>query len=200
MEIEKIIKGCQQNERKSQDRLVHVYAPALMAICIRYCNDSDIAKDALQETFINIFKYIKGYKGQGSFEGWMKRIAVNCTYAFIKKIRPIYFHEDINLHSQIPSNVPDIYSEISKNDLLTLIERLPRNQYLVFNMKVIEGFSHAEIGKILDITASTSRSNLTRARINLIKIMKESEYDYLVQEKENRKEASGINKNEKLIG
>lgn len=200
MEIEKIIKGCQQNERKSQDRLVHEYAPTLMAVCNRYCNDTEIAKDALQETFINIFKYIKGYSGKGSFEGWMKRIAVNCSYAFIKKIKPIYFHEDIDLHSQIPSDIPDIYSEISKNYLLSLIDQLPRNQYLVFNMKVVEGFSHTEIAKMLDISASTSRSNLTRARMNLIKIMYKSEYEYMIQDNHISRKTRGINKSEKLIG
>ena len=77
LDIDQIIKGCKNNDRKCQDQLVRLFAPKLMAVCIRYCNDSEIAKDALQESFINILKYINTYSGKGSFEGWVRRIAVN---------------------------------------------------------------------------------------------------------------------------
>lgn len=171
MELDKIISGCKGKKRKSQDALVRQYAPLLMAVCIRYCNDREIAKDALQETFINIFKYIDSYAGTGSFEGWMRRIAVNCSYAYLKKIKKVRFHEDISEHKSIVSTIPDVYSQLGKEEVLKLIKKLPKGQYLVFNMKIIEGYSHAEIAKTLNITASTSRSNLTRARANLIALM-----------------------------
>lgn len=145
-----------------------------MAVCTRYCNDREMAKDALQETFINIFKYIDSYAGTGSFEGWIRRIAVNCSYAYLKKNKKVRFYEDITEHKSIESTIPDVYSQLGKEDLLKLIKKLPEGQYIVFNMKIIEGYSHAEIADTLNITASTSRSNLTRARANLITLMKES--------------------------
>lgn len=171
-----MIKGCKNNDRKSQDELVYRYAPVLMAICSRYCNDYYLAQDALQETFVNIFKYINNYSGKGSFEGWMKRIAVNCSYAFIKKVKKVDFYEEIELQFHLPSNVPDVYSLLGEDVLLKLIQKLPKNQQLVFNMRVVEGFSHKEIGEVLGITPSTSRSNLVRARLNLLKEIKKSEY------------------------
>ncbi len=171
MNIDQIINGCKQGDRRSQDLLVRQYAPLLMGVCQRYCNDREMAKDSLQETFINIFKYINGYNGTGSFEGWMRRIAVNCSYQFVNKMRRIHFFEDIDLHNKIATEIPDIYSQLGKEELLDLIRRLPEGQYLVFNMKIIEGYSHKEIAEILNITASTSRSNLTRARAKLCKYL-----------------------------
>lgn len=87
--------------------------------------------------------------------------------------------ENIDHHHKIESNVPDIYSELSAEELLKLINKLPQVQFLVFNMKTIEGYSHNEIAEIMNITPSTSRSNLTRARVNLIKIMKAENYAYV---------------------
>jgi len=176
LNIEKVVQGCKDNDRKSQDELVQTYAPVLMAICYRYCNDQYLAQDALQETFINIFKYIKKYSGQGSFEGWMKRIAVNCSFAIVKKVNKVNFYEEIELQYHLPTDVPDVYSQLNEEVLLKLIARLPKNQQIVFNMKVIEGFSHDEIAKMLKIKPSTSRSNLVRARLNLLKQIEKSEY------------------------
>jgi len=175
LNIDRIIRGCKNEDRKSQDELVHKFAPTLMSVCLRYCKDQNLAQDALQETFINIFKYIKNYSGKGSFEGWMRKIAVNCSYGFVNKIRPVYFQEDIDTIVDLQTEIPDIYSRLNEMELLELMQRLPRSQYLVFNMKVIEGFSHEEIADILKIGTSTSRSNLARARMSLIEMIKKNE-------------------------
>ncbi len=170
-----MIKGCKSGDRKSQDELVHRFAPSLMAVCMRYCKDENLAKDALQESFVNIFKYIKNYTGKGSFEGWVRKIAVNCSYGFINKIRPVYFQEDIDNVVDLNTEIPDVYSEMREKELLDIIQKLPKSQYLVFNMKVIEGFSHEEIADILKIGVSTSRSNLTRARTSIIKMIESND-------------------------
>ena len=149
-----------------------------MAVCIRYCNDSEIAKDALQETFINILKYINTYSGKGSFEGWIRRIAVNCSFGVLKKMKGLQFMDNIEHHHKIETTVPDIYSQLGAEELMLLIKQLPQVQYFVFNMKIIEGYSHNEIAEIMKITPSTSRSNLTRARANLIKLMQVENYAY----------------------
>ena len=174
LNIDKIIKGCKKGDIKSKEALVELYAPMLMSVCERYCKDKTIAKDALQETFINIFKYIGTYSSKGSFEGWIRRIAVNCSYAFINKIHTVYFIEEENVTFSQLEQIPDVYSDLAEQDLLKLINKLPLNQYLVFNMYVIEGFKHEEIAEILNIGTTTSRSNLSRARSNLIRILQES--------------------------
>ncbi len=173
MDIERVIKGCIKKERRSQDELVRIFASSLMAVCKRYCQDSGLANEALQNTFINVFKYIEGYSGEGSFEGWLKRIAVNCSLALMKKESQIRMYDEVEEELMLQSDIPDAYEKMEVKEIMELIGKLPEVQYLVFNMKVVEGYSHREIAKMLKIKESTSRSNLTRARNNLMKLMKE---------------------------
>ncbi len=174
LDIERVIKGCIKKERRSQDELVRIFAPSLMAVCKRYCQNYGLANEALQDTFINVFKYIDSYSGEGSFEGWLKRIAVNCSLTLIKKESKIRFiSEEVEEEMMLQSDIPDVYDRLEVKEIMDLIKKLPEVQYLVFNMKVVEGYSHKEISKILKIEESTSRSNLTRARNNMIRLMRE---------------------------
>ena len=168
-----IIEGCKEGRASAQSTLVRTFAPRLMAICLRYTKDRNLAQDALQETFVNVFKYIHSYKGNGSFEGWLKRIAVNCSITFQKKIRPIHFADEMEMDRVSQAQIPDIYSTLGKEDILKLLDRLPKSYNMVFNLSVIEGYNHQEIGDILNISASTSRATLSRARAKLIEIMQE---------------------------
>ena len=142
-----------------------------MAICRRYTKDSASAQDALQETFINVFKYLHTYSGKGSFEGWMKRIAVNCSLAFAKKVHPVYFVDDTPASDYEMSEVPDAYSNLGKEEIMRLLKRLPESLYIVFNLVVIEGYNHREVGEMLGITEGSSRGSLSRARAKLIDIL-----------------------------
>ncbi len=171
LDIERVIKGCIKKERRSQDELVRIFAPSLMAVCKRYCQDSRLAGEALQNTFINVFKYIEGYSGEGSFEGWLKRIAVNCSLTLMKKESKIRVYEKVEEETMLQTDIPDVYDRMEVKEIMELIGKLPEVQYLVFNMKVVEGYSHREIAEILKIKESTSRSNLTRARNNMIRLM-----------------------------
>lgn len=173
MKLDDIIVGCKNGDSKCQTRLVKSYAPVLLSICRRYTRDSETANDALQETFINIFKYIGGYKGTGSFEGWMKRIAANCSMTFQKKHFKVHYEMDELHDTSKHSEIPDIYSKMGKDDILKLLEHLPPALYNVFNLHVVEGFSHKEISEMLDISEGTSRGSLSRARTKLIAIMNE---------------------------
>ena len=181
MDLERIIQGCKKGEKKCQERLVRNYAPGLLAICRRYSRDSESANDALQESFINIFKYINSYSGSGSFEGWMKRIAVNCTITFQKKNFKVHFEPDVLHDSSQHCEVPDVYSSLGKEDILGLLSELPKALYMVFNMHVVEGYSHKEISEMLTISEGTSRASLSRARAKLIQIIEER------QNKENQR-------------
>ena len=175
MSIEKIIKACKSGDRKSQDALVTKYAGILMAICMRYTKDKSLAQDALQETFINVFKYLNTFQGTGSFDGWIKRIAVNCSLKYIKKYNTPFYTTEINDSVQVEAQVPDIYSKLSREDILLLLKELPHSMYTVFNLSIIEGYKHSEIGEMLNISERTSRATLSRARARLIKIMNREE-------------------------
>ena len=168
---EEIIKGCKSGKRKAQDALVQKYAGSLMPVCVRYTKNRNLAQDALQETFINIFKYIHSYAGSGSFIGWMKRIAVNCSLSFNKKINKGQFYVDLDDTSINHSEVPDIYSTLGKEEILNLLHELPDSMYTIFNLSVIEEYNHKEISKILNISEKTSRATLSRARARLANII-----------------------------
>jgi len=181
LEIDKVIEGCKSGKPESQEYLVRKYAPVLLSICRRYTKDQESANDALQEAFINIFKYIKSYSGKGSFEGWLKRIAVNCSITFQKKHFKNYHESDI-LHDSVQHcEIPKVYSRLGKEEILSLLSELPRSLYVVFNMSVIEGYNHREISEMLGISEGTSRASLSRARARVIEIIEKR------QEKENQR-------------
>jgi RNA polymerase sigma factor (sigma-70 family) len=175
MTVEAIIQGCKEGNRKSQDALVHSFAPVLMAICIRYVGDREVAQDALQETFISAFKYIHTYKGSGSFEGWLRRIAVTSSLLVKKKYTSFNFESMDEVTPLSQNTIPDAYAQMSFDELLLLIEKLPPSLLAVFNLNVIDGFTHGEIADILGITESTSRAALTKARVRLIELIKKND-------------------------
>jgi RNA polymerase sigma-70 factor (ECF subfamily) len=161
-EIE-LIRGCQKMDAAAQLGLFREYAGKLMTICRRYACDSPEAEDILQEAFINIFGNIKQYKSKGSFEGWLKRITVNCALKVLQS-RKIRFNEiSISQHATA-SATPDVYSDLSAEDLLKYISQLPDGYRVIFNLYVLEGYSHEEIAHMLHIKTATSRSQLSKAR------------------------------------
>ena len=124
LKLESIIKGCQNKDRKCQEALVKKYAPTLISICRRYVHDSDLAHDALQECFLNTFKYIDNFSGKGSFEGWIKRIAVNCALGVRKKMKgELYIHE-MDQVLNITTDIPDAVSRLKEEEILKIVEEL----------------------------------------------------------------------------
>jgi RNA polymerase sigma factor (sigma-70 family) len=156
-----IISGCKQGQEKAFKALVDQYAPKLMAVCNRYLKDTDLAKDALQESLIAIFKSIGSYSGTGSFEGWITKITVRVCLSEIRNLRQLY---DLAIVDQQEVSSYDDELHFDTEDIVKLINRLPELQRIVFNMHVVEGFSHAEISTLLNIAESSSRVYLTRAR------------------------------------
>jgi len=160
---QQLIKGCIQRNVDCQRMLFEQYAGRMMTICLRYSCDRPEAEDMLQEAFIKIFSHIGQYKFEGSFEGWMKRIVVNCALKMIQKKR-IRFSELSN-QDLIPTQT-DSYalSSLTEDELLKLISKLPDGYRIVFNLYVMEEYSHDEIAVLLGIEATTSRSQLVKAR------------------------------------
>jgi RNA polymerase sigma factor (sigma-70 family) len=158
-----LIEGCLHEDTRCQQQLFERYAGKMMTVCLRYAKDMMEAEDMLQDAFIRIFDHIGQFKFEGSFEGWIRRIVVNTALRYCQR-RKIYFEEIRPDSSQTAPLEPYAYSHLSENDILRLIGQLPPGYKLVFNLHVIEGYSHEDIAKMLNIQSSTSRSQLLKAR------------------------------------
>ena len=160
MTEQEIIKGCIGKKPVCQRLLFDQYAGIMMGLCLRYAKDQQEAQDILQIGFIRVFDYIHQYKGTGSFEGWMRRIFVSVAMRELSKRK---FDFDTISSSEV-FDTPDVISKISEDEILLLIRKLPDGYRLVFNLHVIEGYSHDEIAVLLSIQPATSRTQLLKAR------------------------------------
>lgn len=167
-EIKKIIKGCLAGNRRDQELLYRRHASRLYAVCLQYSGNEEEARDILQEGFIKIFENLESYKFEGSFEGWMRRITVNTALEKYRSRFNLYRVDDIDLIPE-PDAEPDTtdWAGLDAADLLGIIMELPPKYRVVFNLYAIEGYSHKEISKMVNISEGTSKSNLARARIIL---------------------------------
>lgn len=162
--IEAIIDGCKRKKSEYQRTMVFRYSELLYGICIRYLRDKSEAQDVVQEAFVKIFKSIKKHDpSRGSFEGWIRKITVNeCLRIIKKKRKHIVSLSELNpINLEIPSGV---MAKMTKDEILEIVTQLPDGYREVFNLSVIEGYSHQEIGEMLGIKEASSRSNLSRAR------------------------------------
>ena len=136
----------------------------MYAVCLRYMGDREAARDILQDGFITLFTKLESYSGEGSFEGWARRIFVNTALMSLRKKDALKESEDVDAARNITSGEPCAIEKIGAAELLKMIEALPPGFRTVFNMYVIEGYSHKEIAEALGVSETTSRSQLQRAR------------------------------------
>jgi len=169
---QQIISNCQQGDKRSQYLLVERYSGMLLTVCRRYARDDSMARDLLQETLILIFSNIKKYQPTGSFEGWMRRIAINASLQWIGKS---YFKNEAPTHEfeDEESSDPKVFSQLAQEEIIKHIQTLPDGYRTVLNLYIIEGLSHKEIADMLNISVNTSRTQLLRARKSLIQKMKD---------------------------
>lgn len=173
---EEYIDGCVKGDRAAQRKLYEALSPKMFAVCIRYMGDRDSAADILQDGFITLFTKIASYSGEGSFEGWARRIFVNTALMSLRKKDALKISDELDAAWNISSELPSQVQEMGYKELMRLVETLPTGYRIVFNMYAVEGYSHDEIAKALNISSSTSRSQLLRARKMLQeKIMKYNE-------------------------
>jgi RNA polymerase sigma factor (sigma-70 family) len=158
-----VIQGCKKGDERSYRYLVDAYADQLMGICVRYLRDHQKAEDALQETFIQVFRSIQKFDGAGSLAGWMYRIAVNCCLKELRKTRQLSFPEEETVFEQL-IEWPEVYDKLNAEDIMNLLDALPQHYRIIFNLNIIEGYSHKEISELLGIQGSHSRTKLTRAK------------------------------------
>jgi RNA polymerase sigma-70 factor (ECF subfamily) len=158
-----IITGCIKKNAVCQRLLFDQYSRKLMTVCLRYAGTTPDAEDMLQESFIKIFSAIHQYRFEGSFEGWMKRVTVS---ACLRKLQgaKIRYDDTSALESLQHAVHPDAIASLNEKELTRLISSLPDGYRVVFNLSVMEGYSHDEIAGLLKIEAVTSRSQLMKAR------------------------------------
>lgn len=163
-----IVKACKKGNRKAQEQLYNAFANKMYAVCLYYSKDKDDAEDLLHNGFIKVFQKIEQFKGDGPFEAWIRRVFMNTALEIYRKKRVLYsINEDIDYPAYVEDE--DAVSQLSTEELIKLIQELPPAYQMVFNLYAIEGYSHKEISKMLDIAEGTSKSNLARARMNLQK-------------------------------
>ena len=163
---ETLIENCLKGDRKSQKALYELYAPKLFTVCLNYTKNHMDAEDVLQESFVKLFSNLHKFKGEGSFEGWMRRILVNTAIEHIRRkkmdTRDCKYFEN-TLFDKQPSALDKLYNK----DLLKTSKKLSDGYQTVFHLYAVEGFSHQQIAKQLGITESTSKSQFCRAKAML---------------------------------
>jgi RNA polymerase sigma-70 factor (ECF subfamily) len=169
--LKQLIQKCSNNDTQAQAELYQLFSSKLFSVCLKYCKNYAEAEDNLQDAFVTIFSKISQYKNKGSFEGWLKRITINTA---LQRYRNQGVFEIID-----DNNIEDVEITVEEEDitlefLLQIIQELPDRYRLVFNLYVLDGYSHKDIGDMLEITTGTSKSNLARAR----KILKDRIEDY----------------------
>jgi RNA polymerase sigma-70 factor (ECF subfamily) len=171
---QELIKGCLRRDRVSQQQLFDLYSSKMYAICYRYVKNPMEAEDILVTAFTKIFERINQFKGEGSFEGWIRRVMVNEALTFLRKSRNMYLETDLEQADREP-NYDQLSDHLEAEDLMRMIQELPAGYRLVFNMYAIDGYSHKEIAEQLGISENTSKSQLSRARTYLQKLLMEYE-------------------------
>ena len=158
-----LVQHCVEEKRKYQEMLYRKYASKLFGVCLGYSNNHDYAKDVLQDAFVKVFCSLKKYKGEGSLEGWIRRIVVNTAIDHYRKASK----DQQNLSIENAGNISTDFSAlegIHAKELKELIHKLPEGARIILNLYAIEGYSHKEIAQLLNISEGTSKSQLSRGK------------------------------------
>jgi len=161
-----LINGCMRGDRRMQEELYGRFSPRMYAVCLRYAGNTEEAEDILQEGFIKVFKKLDSFRSEGSFEGWVRRIFVNTAIEHFRRKRylmPVTEKEENTIEGKFTS----VLDELGAKDIMALVQELSPGYRTVFNMYVVEGYTHKEIADMLGISEGTSKSQLSRAKVIL---------------------------------
>jgi RNA polymerase sigma factor (sigma-70 family) len=172
---DELLKGCLRRDRNAQKHLYETYASKMYGLCYRYVKDSMEAEDVLVTAFMKVFEKIDQFKNEGSFEGWIRRIVVNEALSCLRRNRTMYLETELEQVDYDP-NYKTLTDHLEAEDLIQLVNELPAGYRVIFNMYAIDGYSHKEIAASLGISENTSKSQLSRARTYLQKMLKEQEW------------------------
>ncbi len=157
-----LIKKAKQNHREAQRILYELYAPKMLSVCRYYISDAQHAEEVMLNGFFKVFTKLKGFKQEGSFEGWIRRIMIRESISFLRQQKKVeFFTEDIEVYDEVANNIK---TEMEVEEIQLLIDNLPEGYRMVFVMFALEGYKHSEIANLLNITEGTSKSQLFKAR------------------------------------
>lgn len=164
MDEKNLVEACLKNDRTAQRELYDKFSPLLLGVCMRYTNSQEEGEDILIEGFTKIFSHLSEFRFDCSLLNWMKRIMLNTAISHFRSNYKRY--HDFSIEEEIVDSpayeAPD--AKVNEKDLLSLIQQMPKTYKVIFNLFVVEGFTHKEIGEMLDIQECTSRSQLVRAK------------------------------------
>jgi len=168
MRDRQIIDGCAKHDRKAQQELFRQYSRFLLGVCLRYATDKAEAEDILQESFLKIYFNIKEYSGTGSFQGWLRKVAVNTAITHYHKNLKYRYHVDIDEYVSEETGVSSFEEDLfTSEELYMVLSELPSGYRMVFNLYAVEGYKHKEIAEMLGIDTNTSKSQYSRAKAAL---------------------------------
>lgn len=170
-----LIESCIKGDRASQKVLYDRLAARMFPVCMRYAGDRELAEDVLQDGFVTLFTRLDTYKGEGSFEGWARKIFVTTALMNLRKKDALKMSDDLEAARSLKAETSSQIQNLGYKELMNMIMELPAGFRTVFNLYAIEGYSHKEIGEMLGISETTSRTQLSRARISLQNKIKERE-------------------------
>ena len=158
-----LIKGCLEGDRRAQEYLYQKFSPKMYGVCLRYAGKAEDAQDILQNGFVKVFKNLHMYRGDGSFEGWIRRIFVNTAIEHYRRQVNLYPVTE-NHENLLETKEVSAFDSLSVKDLMKIIQQLSPGYRTVFNLYVVEGYSHKEIAEMIGISEGTSKSQLARAK------------------------------------
>jgi RNA polymerase sigma-70 factor (ECF subfamily) len=179
--LDDIVRKCVKGDRKAQQELYKHFYSKMMGVCYRYSNNTEDAKDLLQDGFVKVFNNLKKYNFNGSLEGWIRRIMVNTAIDHFRKNKNVFLVNDDEgyiLENSKVESANTIYSQFGVSDIMEAIQSLTPAYKAVFNLNVIEGYPHKDIAKKLNISEGTSKSNLAKAKMKLRTILEQKETNY----------------------
>ncbi|MBW3546128.1 MAG: sigma-70 family RNA polymerase sigma factor, partial [Bacteroidetes bacterium] len=165
-EEQDLVSGCRRGEHKAQRSVYEQHAPQMLAVCLRYVHDRSEAESVMVNGFLKVFDKIGQYSGEGSFEGWIRRIMVNESLLYLRQNKHAHMMVEVEAASR-EVYTDDALQQLAAEELMALVHKLPEGYRTVFNLYAIEGYSHKEIAEQLDIAENTSKSQLSRARSQL---------------------------------
>jgi len=168
-----LINGCIKGDAQMQRLLYDQFSAKMYGVCLRYAENTEDANDVMQEGFIKVYKSLSKFRAEGSFEGWIRRIFINTSIEHFRKKVKLYNVTEIQ-ENTIEDSELDVLDSLATKDILNIINKLSPGYKQVFNMHVVEGYSHKEIADLLGITEGTSKSQLARAK-GVLKKMIEAE-------------------------
>lgn len=159
-----LIKGSIAGDRRMQEELYRRFAPKMYAVCLRYANNTNDAQDLLQEGFIKVYKNLHRFRAEGSFEGWVRRVFVNTSIEHFRKKSAQLSSVSEREENTIEDADITALDSLAEKDIINIVQELSPGYRTVFNLYVVEGYSHKEIGELLGISEGTSKSQLARAK------------------------------------